>query len=103
MSNAKRTSSYVDAVAEVAAIFARRDPLGLGGATRDLPANEYEAEAAEVVRRLSGRGIVTPDAAAVVIHGAFAEAFGAVDAGAEESYTVLAMEVVAVAQRHSLL
>lgn len=85
---------YRDAVEAVTALLARRDPLGIGYPTGDVPSSEYEPEAAEIVRHVVR--IAAPSAKVVAgsISTVFEESFGVDDAGGMSDYLQLAVEVM---------
>lgn len=90
----RRSGSYRNAVSKVVELLATHDPLGVGEPSGDVPANEYEPEAAEIVRILSRRESSTVEAAAEVIHGVFVSAFGPDDADSVTTYDRLAAAVL---------
>lgn len=92
---------YRSAVGEISVLLSRRDPLDLGGPERGIPAGEYEAEAADVVRLFIRGDATTVDDVANLVHGVFCESFGANDAGGLSTYETFAAEVLEIMQHHA--
>jgi hypothetical protein len=93
-----RPDEYERVVDGVTRVLAGLDPMTIGEGSEGFPADEYESEAREIVRRLLHTD-VTKTSVLDVVRDVFADHFGANDVPSNEILEDAAAEITALVER----